>query len=88
VPRQTGEHPAVDDSSRLVGQREKGHEDVRARQELRELAFARESLESVDRDEGRTPVDDFLENGSDDLGTARRVATVYFHKASLRSRGW
>jgi hypothetical protein len=44
--------------------------------------------ECVYRDEGRPAVDDFLENGSDDLGTARRVATVCFHKASLRSRGW
>jgi hypothetical protein len=33
-------------------------------------------------------VDDFFENGSHDLRTAGRVATIYFHKASLRSRGW
>jgi hypothetical protein len=43
---------------------------------------------SVYRDKGRAPVDDFFENGSHDLRTADRVATIYFHKASLRSRGW
>ena len=31
---------------------------------------------SVDRDKGRATVDDFLENGSDDLRTAGRVATI------------
>ena len=46
------------------------------------------STKSVYRDKRRATVDDFLENGSDDLRTAGRVATIYIHKASLRSRGW
>jgi hypothetical protein len=33
-------------------------------------------------------VNDLLEDGSDDLGTTIRVATVCFHKASLPSRVW
>jgi hypothetical protein len=46
------------------------------------------STKSVYRDKRRATVDDFLENGSDDLRTAGRVATIHIHKASLRSRSW
>jgi len=43
---------------------------------------------AVYRDKRGAAVDDFFQNGSNDFGTTRRVATVCFHKASLRSRGW
>jgi hypothetical protein len=33
-------------------------------------------------------MNDFLEDGSDDLGTTSGVATVQLHKASLPSRVW
>jgi hypothetical protein len=46
------------------------------------------STKSVYRDKRRATVDDFLENGSDDLRTAGGVATIHIHKASLRSRSW
>ena len=41
--------------------------------------------QAIDRDEWRAAMDDFFEDGPDDLGTPGRVATVYFHKASLPS---
>jgi hypothetical protein len=39
--------------------------------------------QAIDRDEWRAAMDDFFEDGPDDLGTPGRVATVQFHKASL-----
>ena len=48
----------------------------------------RESLRPVNRDERRAAVDDFLENGPDDLGPASGIATVEFHNASLDSGGY
>jgi len=44
-------------------------------------------LQSLDRDEGRAAMDNFFENGPDDLGSPSGIATVQLHNASLDSWG-
>ena len=45
-------------------------------------------LQPVNRDERRAAMDDFLENGPDDLGPASGITTIEFHNASLDSGGY
>ena len=44
-------------------------------------------FQSLDRDEGRAAMDNFFENGPDDLGSPSGIATVQLHNASLHSWG-